>query len=82
MTTVTMLDMRRDPVRIMRQVQCGRRMVLTYRGRPVMRLEPIGEAAAMEDDAFYRIADRAIQGGSSLSNTEMDETVYGPGSVR
>ena len=77
MTAVTMLEIRKDPVKIIRQVQAGRRMVLTYRGKPVMRLEPITEASAPESDAFYRLANMAVKGEKSLSNRKIDEAVYG-----
>jgi len=77
MTAVTMLDIRKDPVKVIRQVQAGRSLVLTYRGKPVLRLEPIAKAAAPESDAFYRLADLAAKEGQSLSNREIDETVYG-----
>ncbi|MBI3987098.1 MAG: hypothetical protein HY343_09270 [Lentisphaerae bacterium] len=77
MTVVTMLEIRKDPVKVIRQVQAGRRMVLTYRGKPVLRLEPITGASAPESDAFYRLADLAVKGGKSLSNRQMDEAVYG-----
>lgn len=77
MTAVTMLEIRKDPVKIIRQVQAGRRMVLTYRGKAVMRLEPIAVSSAPESDAFYRLGDLAVGGGKSLSNREMDEAIYG-----
>jgi antitoxin (DNA-binding transcriptional repressor) of toxin-antitoxin stability system len=77
MINVTMLEIRQDPVRVIRQVQAGRRMILTYRGKPVMRLEPIGKFSVPESDAFYRLADCAVPGGKHLSNREMDEAIYG-----
>lgn len=77
MTAVTMLEIRRDPIKVIRQVQTGRSMVLTYRGKPVMRLEPIKAASVPGSDAFYRLADWAVQGGASLSNRKMDEAIYG-----
>jgi antitoxin (DNA-binding transcriptional repressor) of toxin-antitoxin stability system len=82
MTTVTMLEMRKDPVRIIRQVRTGRAMLLTYRGKPVMRLEPFVQKMAPEEDAFYRLADNAVQGGTTLTNSEMDETIYDARSLR
>ncbi len=82
MTTVTMLEMRKDPVRIIQQVRTGRTMLLTYRGKPVMRLEPFVEKVAPEEDAFYRLADSAVQGGTTLTNDEMDETIYDTRSLR
>jgi antitoxin (DNA-binding transcriptional repressor) of toxin-antitoxin stability system len=77
MTVVTMLEIRQDPVSVIRKVQAGRRMILTYRGKAVMRLEPITDTFAPESDAFYRLADLAAKGGKNLSNREMDEAIYG-----
>ena len=74
---VTMLDLRERAEEIIRAVQRGKRMVLTYRGRPVMRLEPLSPDAAQEDDAFYRLADLAAPGGRSLDNEDIDALVYG-----
>ncbi|MBA4386727.1 MAG: hypothetical protein C0404_02030 [Verrucomicrobia bacterium] len=72
-----MLEMRKDPVKVIRQVQSGRRMLLTYRGKPVMTLEPIVETRAAESDAFYRLADVAARNGKNLTNREMDKAIYG-----
>jgi prevent-host-death family protein len=75
--TITMLELREQAEDIVKSVQKGRRMILTYRGRPVMRLEPILADAADPDDAFYRLADLAARGGRSLRNEEIDAIVYG-----
>jgi len=73
---VSMLEFRRDAEAIMRKVQQGKRLVLTYRGKPVMRLEPIRDPELGPDDPFYTLAQLAIPGGSSLSNDEIDEIIY------
>jgi prevent-host-death family protein len=75
--TITMLDLRRRAEAIVEEVQRGQTLVLTYRGRPVMRLEPVRSLTAEEDDPFYRLADLADRKGASLSNSEIDEIVYG-----
>jgi prevent-host-death family protein len=75
MKTISMLDFRLDAERIIAQVQKGERMVLTRRGKPVARLEPITEEVAV-DDPFYALADLA-QPGESLSNADIDRAVYG-----
>src|SRR5207248_1911926 len=56
---ITMLDLRRRAEAIVRAVQGGQRMVLTYRGRPVMRLEPVEPAPAPSDDDFYKLPELA-----------------------
>jgi prevent-host-death family protein len=75
MKKITMLDLRMNAERILAQVQKGQRMILTRRGKPVARLEPI-EKEAKSDDPFYSIAELAGPAGS-LTNKEIDEIVYG-----
>lgn len=81
MTTVTMLEMRKDPVKIIEQVRAGRPLLLTYRGKPAIRLEPVVENVAVEEDAFLHLADHAVKVGS-LTNVQIDEVLYGCGTVR
>lgn len=74
--TVTMLEFRRDAERIIELVAKGQRMLLTYRGKPVMRLEPVQDPAAKQDDAFYALGELGISAGAPLSNQEIDRIVY------
>lgn len=76
MKTVTMLEFRRDAEKIIELVAKGQRMLLTYRGKPVMRLEPVQDSAGDQDDAFYALADLGISIGDGLSNKEIDRIVY------
>jgi prevent-host-death family protein len=78
MKTISMLEFRRDAEQIIRQIQAGERLVLTYRGKPVARLEPILEIAVDVDDPFYTLDQLADAEGKSLSNREMDEIIYAP----
>lgn len=75
--TITMLDLRRRAETIIDEVSHGQTMVLTYRGRPAVRLEPIRSDTVSEDDPFYRLSDLADTGGRSLTNGEIDDIVYG-----
>jgi prevent-host-death family protein len=75
---ITMLDLRRRAIEIVRSVERGRRLIVTYRGRPVMRLEPIASSQSREDDAFYRLGEMGAAKGATLSNKEIDDLVYGP----
>ena len=75
--TITMLDLRERAEEIVKTVQQGRRLILTYRGRPVMRLEPIVAAQAQKDDPFYRLGEMGVAKGPTLSNQEIDDIVYG-----
>ena len=76
MKTISMLDFRNDAERILAQVIKGERMVLTRRGKPVARLEPIAQNTPDEDDSFYSLTDLA-ETGKSLSNKQIDDILYG-----
>jgi antitoxin (DNA-binding transcriptional repressor) of toxin-antitoxin stability system len=75
--TISMLEFRRRAESVIRELRAGERMVLTYRGQPVARLEPITESRIDAEDPFYALAQLADQGGPSLTNREMDRIVYG-----
>ena len=77
MKTVSMLDFRNRAERIIAQVQRGQEMVLTYRGKPVLRLQPLADEEIVEDDPFYSLQQHADAEGQSLTNRQMDETIYG-----
>ena len=80
MKTVTMLEFRRDARRTLEAVRRGERFLLTYRGKPVARIEPAGQGAAEvpKDDPLLRVDDYAIDGpGGPLANAEVDRLVYG-----
>ena len=54
-------------------------MILTYRGKPVLRLEPIEANEVSEDDPIYHL-DKLVPAdarGESLTNEEIDRIVYG-----
>ena len=76
MKTVTMLDLRRHAKQIIDRAQHGERMLLLYRGHPAMVLEPYREETLIKDDPLFLLAEKA-EDGESLSNSEMDELLYG-----
>ena len=76
MKQVSMLDFRRDAERILAQIQKGERLILTRRGKPVARLEPIRNESSRADDPFYSLCERAEPAGS-LTNRRIDEILYG-----
>ena len=49
--------------------------VLTRRGKPVARLEPIVLETTDENDSFYSLIDLA-ETGKSLSNKQIDDILY------
>ena len=74
--TVSMLEFRQNAEQIIQRVRRGVRLVLTYRGKPVMRLEPVREDFVREDDPIYGLAGHAARGGKPLTNAQMDAIVY------
>ena len=61
MKTVTMLEFRRDAESVLRRVAKGERLVLSHRGKPAARLEPMSgpSNADLGSDPFLCIARRA-----------------------
>ena len=64
MKEISMLEFRRDARRVLAAVRRGERLVLTYRGKPVARLEPVATSrgAPMEEDALLRLDEYAVDG--------------------
>ena len=75
MKQISMLEFRRDAEAIIRQVRRGKRFIMTYRGKPVMRLEPLEPRKIRSDDPIYRLGELAEPMGS-LTNEEIDRIVY------
>jgi len=76
MKTVSLREFRRNAGRFIAQVHKGERIVLSRRGKPVARLEPIKADAIGADDPIYSFTDLAVS-GQSLNNSRIDEIVYG-----
>jgi antitoxin (DNA-binding transcriptional repressor) of toxin-antitoxin stability system len=77
MKSISLLEFRKNAEKIIRWSKLGKRMVMTYRGQPVIRLEPVVEERIDEDDPFL-LLDGIIEGKrSSMSNAEMDRVIYG-----
>lgn len=76
MKTVSMLELRQNAQAIVEKVERGQPFLLTYRGRPVARIEPVG-TTTQKDDPFYSLGELADGKGKSLSNREIDEALYG-----
>ena len=77
MKTVSMLEFRQNAEEIVAQVAKGQRMILTYRGKPVARLEPISSQGHDGDDPFYALDQLADPTGRALNNRQMDKIIYG-----
>lgn len=77
MKTISMLDFRNNAEKILIQVQKGQRMILTCRGKPVARLEPLEKDPPTRDDPFYSLSEVNTKAGESLSNSQIDDILYG-----
>ncbi|MBI4545896.1 MAG: type II toxin-antitoxin system prevent-host-death family antitoxin [Gemmatimonadetes bacterium] len=75
-----MLEFRRNARRALEAVRRGERFLITYRGEPVARLEPVPPEPSdvPEDDPLLRVDDFAVDGaGGPLGNEEIDRLIYG-----
>lgn len=75
-----MVEFRRNAREWLEAVRRGERIILTYRGLAVARLEPIRPPASepQETDALMRVDDFAVDGpGGPLPNEAIDRIVYG-----
>lgn len=85
MKQVTMLEFRRDAEGVIRKVQRSQGMVLTYRGKPVMKLQPIDESESKAESgrnsllSLCELGERLVPPGpeTHLTNEEIDRIVYG-----
>ncbi|HPC60313.1 MAG TPA: hypothetical protein PKX23_06615 [Verrucomicrobiota bacterium] len=82
MKTVTMLAFRKNARGILRRLERGERFILSHRGRPAARLEPLVAAgtADLEKDPFLTIGRRAVRspkGGTR--HRDIDGVLYGGG---
>ena len=76
MIKISVLDFRREAKRVIGKLRQGQRIVLTYRGNPVARMEPISETFIAEDDPIYSLADLAVPDMKTLTNKEIDRLIY------
>lgn len=77
MKTVSLLEFRQQAQAILSYVQKGQAVLLTNRGKPVARLEPVTSRSVGPDDPFYSLHRLADAHGESLTNDELDRVVYG-----
>ena len=77
MKTVTLVEFRKNAEGILRQVQQGQSLILTCRGRPTARLEPIEDMDVRADDPIYHLDSFASGESEALSNEDMDRVIYG-----
>lgn len=76
MNTISMLEFRKQTQVILARVRQGEEFVLTYRGTPMARLQPLVSDGIPDDDPLYMLAQDASDSRESLTNDEMDRLVY------
>jgi antitoxin (DNA-binding transcriptional repressor) of toxin-antitoxin stability system len=76
MQTVSLLDFRQDAEQLIARLQKSECMILTQDGKPVARLEPIIDEPVGDNDPFYSLPMLATA-GESLTNEQIDATIYG-----
>ena len=76
MKQVSWLEFRKNSRKILEGARRGERMIMTYRGKPVCRLEPVEDNTPNADDPFYRLDECAEHQAGSLSNAEIEKIVY------
>ena len=79
MTTITMMELKQHSDRVIRRAKRGQRMILTYRGNPVMRLEPYQDTTKVstDNDSFYLLGELAnTKGEGNIDNNEIDRLIY------
>ena len=82
MGTVTMLEFRRNAQGVLRRIAKGERLVLSHRGKPAARLEPVapGRSASLADDPFLGIGRRATASPRGKTrHADIDHVLYGRG---
>jgi prevent-host-death family protein len=80
MKTVSMLQFRKDAERVLRRVARGERFVLSHRGKPAARLEPVHQRASVEagNDPFLNISRRAKPSPKGPTrHQDIDQILYG-----
>ena len=77
MKHVSWLEFRKNSKKVLDGARRGERMIMTYRGKPVCRLEPmLDKATPNSDDPFYCLGEFAENKGGDLSNTQIDKILY------
>jgi len=80
MSTITMLELRRESAAVLSRLSKGERLILSHRGRPVARLEPVGNAEQTPPDAdpFLNVASRALPSPKGpTKHRQIDAILYG-----
>jgi prevent-host-death family protein len=80
MKVVTMLQFRQDAKGVLRRVARGERLILSHRGKPTARLEPLERPVRndLESDPFLSVRLRATPSPKGRTcHADIDRIVYG-----
>ena len=80
MKSVTMLEFRQNAQSVLRRVAKGERLLLSHRGKPAARLEPLTTAAnnALSNGPFLTIVSRATASPKGKTgHADIHHIVYG-----
>jgi antitoxin (DNA-binding transcriptional repressor) of toxin-antitoxin stability system len=77
MEKISLVEFRQNAEAIIQKVRQGKRFLLTYKGKPVMRLEPIVDTNVGSDDPFYGLGRLWLSStADSATNEEIDQILY------
>ncbi len=82
MKTVSMLEFRQNAQSVLRRVAKGERLLISHRGKPAARLEPLTAPAnnVLSNDPFVTIGSRATASPKGKTrHADIDRIVYGCG---
>jgi antitoxin (DNA-binding transcriptional repressor) of toxin-antitoxin stability system len=75
-----MVEFRKNAERILGRVRKGERFLLSHRGHPAARLEPLTGPANLENDPFLTIGRRATPSPKGKTrHSDIDRIIYGLG---
>jgi prevent-host-death family protein len=80
MKIVTMLEFRQNAEGVLRRIARGERLVLSHRGKPAARLEPLEPTVRndVENDPFLSVRRRATASPKGKTrHADIDRIVYG-----
>ena len=80
MKTISMLDMRTQSQKIMKDLARGEKMTLEYRGKAVAILSPIQSEVEGGEDSLRNLGALAQEGLGSLEEFSIDDILYGENS--
>ena len=82
MKTITMVELRQNAARVLRRIANGERLVLSHRGKPAARLEPVDAPATADrqSDPFFTAGRRATKSPKGKTkHAKIDQILYGRG---